>query len=151
MTRVLDGLSILIVEDQVLTGMLVSEEIKCAGGKAIGPVVSVSSALREIASEQVDLVLLDAKLLDGSAEMLATHLEDHRIPYIVVSGYEKENLPVALKAAPFVAKPVSMHLLVEAVHTIVAAPQSGDEHDAEQLRRLQPSTIFAAPPRGEKC
>jgi DNA-binding NtrC family response regulator len=144
MTRVLDGLSILIVEDQVLTGMLVSEEIKCAGGNAIGPVASVSCALKEIESKQVDLALLDAKLLDGSAETLVTHLEQRRIPYIVVSGYEKETLPVTLKGAPFVAKPVSMQLLVEAVQAVIATPKRDNRRDAEQLRKLS-STILATP------
>lgn len=144
MTQSLDGLAILVVEDQVLTGMLVSEEIKCAGGDAIGPVASVSCALKEIESKHVDLALLDAKLLDGSAEALVTHLEQRRIPYIVVSGYEKETLPIALKGAPFVAKPVSMQLLVEAVQTIVAARQRNDRRDAAQLRKL-PSTVLARP------
>ena len=34
---------------------------------------------------------------------------------MVVSGYELENLPDELRAAPFVAKPISMPVLMEAI------------------------------------
>jgi DNA-binding response OmpR family regulator len=115
MTRRLDGMSILIVEDEVIIGMMLASEISRAGGNPVGPVTSVASALKEIEQRPLDLVMLDAKLGDGSGAELAACLEARSIPYVVVSGYDKAHLPQALRNAVFVAKPVSLPGLMEAI------------------------------------
>jgi CheY-like chemotaxis protein len=121
MTRPLGGKSILIVEDEIIIGMMLANEIAGAGGTSIGPATSVARALQEIETRRVDVVVLDAKLVDGSGADLAACLEQRRIPFVVVSGYDKVNLPTALRAAPFVAKPVSLPLLIEAIECLAAA------------------------------
>jgi two-component SAPR family response regulator len=115
MTQPLDGISVLIVEDEIIIGMMLCNEIGRAGGTSIGPVTSVAGALKEIESQIVDAVILDAKLVDGSGADLAACLEERRIPYVVISGYEEANLPRGLRGAPFVAKPISMPLLMEVI------------------------------------
>ena len=123
MTRPLGGKTILIVEDEIIIGMMLANEIACAGGTSIGPATSVAHALQEIETRRVDVVVLDAKLVDGSGADLAACLEQRRIPFVVVSGYDKVNLPNALRAAPFVAKPVSLPLLIEAIGCLAAASE----------------------------
>jgi DNA-binding NtrC family response regulator len=122
MTESLGGISVLIVEDEIIIGMMLSNEIARAGGTSIGPVTSVAGALKEIESRTVDAVILDAKLVDGSGADLVGCLEERRIPYVVVSGYDKANLPIGLKGAPFVAKPIVMPLLMEAIEGLNARP-----------------------------
>jgi len=107
--------TVLVVEDEVIIGMMLCNEIANAGGAPIGPVNSVAEALKEIDSRRVDLVILDAKLGDGSGAELTGALKTRGIPYVVVSGYEVANLPAELRAAPFVAKPISMPVLMEAI------------------------------------
>jgi CheY-like chemotaxis protein len=115
MNHPLHGMSVLIVEDEVIIGMMLFDEIARAGGTPIGPVTSVAGALKEIESGIVDAVILDAKLVDGSGAELAARLGERRIPYVVTSGYEQANLPRELRGAPFVAKPISLPLLMEAI------------------------------------
>ena len=115
MTQSLAGKSILIVEDEVIIGMLLCTEISRAGGTAIGPASSVARGLEAIESQIVDAAILDAKLIDGSGADLAAGLEARGIPYVVVSGYEEANLPQGLRNAPFLSKPVSLPLLMEAL------------------------------------
>ena len=115
MTQWLRGKSVLIVEDEFVIGLMLTQEITCAGGTTIGPATSVADALKEIESRQVDAVILDAKLADGSAAELAGCLEERRIPYVVVSGYAREDLPTALKRAPFIAKPILVPVLMETI------------------------------------
>lgn len=115
MTPSLVGQSVLIVEDEVLIGLMLIQEIAHAGGISIGPAASVADALKEIESRIVHAVILDAKLVDGSGAELAKSLEERRIPFVVVSGYEKASLPARLRSAPFVAKPISVPLLMEAI------------------------------------
>ncbi|MEL4383111.1 hypothetical protein, partial [Shewanella algae] len=65
MNQPLRGTSVLIVEDEVIIGLMLFNEIAGAGGKPMGPVTSVADAVKEIESQGVDVVILDAKLVDG--------------------------------------------------------------------------------------
>ena len=118
MIQSLVGKSILIVEDEFIIGMMLCKEIARAGGTPIGPVTSIANGLREIESQTVDAVVLDAKLVDGSGAVLADLLEKRRIPFVVISGYDEANLPRGLRGAPFVAKPVSLPLLLKAIESL---------------------------------
>ncbi|MBI2735114.1 MAG: hypothetical protein HYX38_00945 [Rhodospirillales bacterium] len=118
MTQSLSGKSVLIVEDEFIIGLMLNREIARVGGTSIGPVASVSDALKEIESRPIHAAVIDAKLADGTSAELASSLEDHRIPYVVVSGYDKASLPTRLRSAPFIAKPVSVPLLMEAIHRL---------------------------------
>jgi DNA-binding response OmpR family regulator len=120
MTPWLSGKSVLIVEDEFLIGLMLIKEIAGAGGISIGPVTSVADALKEIETRAVDAVILDAKLVDGAATDLATCLDERRVPYVVVSGYDKEDLPNGLRRAPFIAKPISVQVLLEAIEGLAA-------------------------------
>jgi CheY-like chemotaxis protein len=118
MTQPLARITILVVEDEVIIGMMVCSEIERAGGIPIGPVTSVAGALKALGSQAVNAVILDAKLIDGSGAELAACLEKRKIPFVVISGYEAANLPRALRDAPFVAKPISVPVLVEAIGSL---------------------------------
>jgi len=115
------GKSILVVEDEFIIGMMLCQELERAGAVPIGPLSSVADAVKKIEAKTVDLVILDAKLAGGSGGDLVACLKDRGIPYVVVSGYEKAGLPRELKGAPFVAKPVSMTLLLEAINVVTTA------------------------------
>jgi len=115
------GKSILIVEDEFIIGMMLCQELARAGAIPVGPLTSVADAVKAIETKAVDLVILDAKLAGGSGADLVASLKERRIPYVVVSGYEKAGLPNELKGAPFVAKPVAMPLLLEAISVVTTA------------------------------
>jgi DNA-binding NtrC family response regulator len=129
MTQSLAGKTVLIVEDEIIIGMMLNKEIACAGGTPIGPVATVADALKQIDSQRVDAVILDAKLVDGWGGDLATCLEQNRIPYVVTSGYEEGALPKELGSAPFIAKPISLPLLIEALEGVVAASMQSRSPD----------------------
>jgi DNA-binding response OmpR family regulator len=112
------GKSILVVEDEFIIGMMLCQELTRAGAVPIGPLSSVADAAKAIDVRVFDLVILDAKLGGGSGADLVASLKERGIPYVVVSGYEKSSLPLGLKGAPFVAKPVAMPLLLEAIGTM---------------------------------
>ncbi|GEP59569.1 response regulator [Reyranella soli] len=120
MTPWLSGKSVLIVEDEFLIGLMLTKEIERAGGTTIGPATSVADALKEIETRVIDLVILDAKLVDGSGADLAVCIEERRIPYVVVSGYDEVDLPSGLRRAPFIAKPISVPVLLEAIEGLSA-------------------------------
>ncbi|HZP99265.1 MAG TPA: hypothetical protein VFB13_06990 [Reyranella sp.] len=125
MTQPFSGRSILIIEDEVLIGVMLASEIVKAGGTAIGPVRSVADALAAISAQSIHVAVLDAKLADGSAAELPRHLASHGIPFVVVSGYEQTALPAELRSAPFIAKPISLPPLMEAIERLLVAAVGG--------------------------
>src|SRR5689334_4031571 len=74
LARPLHGRSILIVEDEMIIGLMLANEIAGAGGTPLGPVTSVAAAAQVIESQAVDAVILDAKLIDGTGADLADGL-----------------------------------------------------------------------------
>ena len=122
MTRPLEGMSVLIIEDEFLIGMMLQNEIERVGAASVRLVTSVADALKEIESGNVDVAIVDSKLADGSAAGLAAALEHRGMRYVVVSGYEKANLPKELQGAPFISKPVLMPLLIETIQGVTRPP-----------------------------
>jgi DNA-binding NtrC family response regulator len=133
------GKSILIVEDEFIIGMMLCQELARAGAIPFGPLSSVADAVKKIDGQVVDLVILDAKLAGGSGADLVASLKARGIPYVVVSGYEKASLPAGLRGVPFVAKPVSMPLLMEAIEAVTAARGPALRPAPERPRTTDPA------------
>src|SRR5690348_12278348 len=113
MSHSLAGRRVLIVEDEVIIGVMLGQEIERAGGVPLGPVTTAEEAALLIDKTEVDFAVLDAKLGDGSSAELASLLDARGIRYVVASAYEATDLPKELKGAPFVAKPIAAPVLVE--------------------------------------
>jgi DNA-binding NtrC family response regulator len=114
----LEGLTILIVEDQHLVGLDLSEMVQSLGGRVIGPIESVAEAMTRLEREPVAAAILDANLVDRDVTPLAMHLLEQGTPFVVYTGkglpdelaQKHPELPTILKPAP--AEKV-LNLLVE--------------------------------------
>lgn len=70
----LDGLRVLIVEDDVMIAMMLEEQVTVAGASVIGPFDTVAGALEALAAAAVDAAIIDANLVDGSGTPVAHRL-----------------------------------------------------------------------------
>jgi DNA-binding response OmpR family regulator len=109
----LNGKRVLIVEDDYLTAQCLSHAIADNGFTVVGPVDTADRAVRLIGHEPPDGALLDVRLRKGSAVEVAKVLQERGVPFVVMSGYSRDTLPLELKKAPFVAKPMSESELVD--------------------------------------
>lgn len=102
----LDGLPILIVEDQPLIALELSEIVESFDGRVVGPITSVAEALIRVDQEQIAGAILDANLLDRDVTPLALQLIDRGTPVVIYTG---TGLPDALARAhpelPMILKP----------------------------------------------
>ena len=121
--RSLSGKTILVVEDNFLVAQDLQEIVCSEQGNVRGATGSAQQAMAALAVAPVDGVLLDAKLHEGSSVVLARDLERRRIPFIVVSGYARDELEPELRKAPYLAKPFGREELVAlaARHFVAAA------------------------------
>ena len=67
----------------------------------------VSEAMKNI-PDGFALALLDIEVLDGKSYPVARKLMQNDIPFIFISGNERDSLPQDLKHTPFLSKPASV-------------------------------------------
>jgi CheY-like chemotaxis protein len=125
----LEGLKILVVEDEFLVGLDIAGQLGKRGARIMKIVSNAREALAVLATPApVELVVLDF-LLDGhTAESLATTLVHRGIPFVLVTGRAEAALPAWLRDQPRCDKPVNEGELVETILMRWRAPngtQSG--------------------------
>ena len=106
---------ILVVEDEFLIALDIVGVLEQAGLAVVGPAGNVSDALQAIEREVVHGALLDAHLTGEPVGRVADALQARGIPFAFVSGYGREHLPAAHRAAPLVKKPFTGKDLLAAV------------------------------------
>ena len=85
------------------------------GLDVLGPVASVSHALALIESGACDAAVLDTNLGEETSEPIARRLSLGGTPFVIVSGYAREQQPAAMGDAPLLVKPLQPELLVAAI------------------------------------
>ena len=110
--RGLEGRRILIVEDEPLIGMVLTDYLEDAGCQIAGPAQSAETALSMAASEEVDAALVDGNLAGRRVDQIVTALRQRNIPFAFVTGYGREALPPGFDDAPIVEKPFTQEQVI---------------------------------------
>jgi PAS domain S-box-containing protein len=113
---------VLIVEDEPLIAMELEEVLTTSGFTIVGPVGTVSGALHLVATEALDVALLDANLGGRPVDEIAAALTRKNIPFVFATGHDRQGLPRSFAAAPIVRKPFNP---AEVVATVAAILESG--------------------------
>lgn len=84
----LDGLRILVAEDNVLAAMELEQVLEECGCEIVGPAATVEQALRLAREERVDGAVLDVNLRDQAVFPVAHELVRRGVRMIFATGYE---------------------------------------------------------------
>jgi two-component SAPR family response regulator len=103
----LDGLTIMVVEDDFLAALDLSRLVEQRAGKVVGPVGRLEQAERLARSERLDGAMLDVRLNGADSLALADDLIAKEIPVILVTGYDVASLPPRFAETPRLPKPFS--------------------------------------------
>lgn len=118
----LNGLRVLIVEDEYL----LADELKCtlerAGASIIGPAGTSEAACKLIEREKFHLAVLDINLHGVRIYPLARLLLEKNIPFVFMSGYEHSTIPPELMYIEYLEKPVSAEDVLGAVAKAMQRP-----------------------------
>jgi DNA-binding NtrC family response regulator len=104
--RRLQGLRVLVAEDNGLIGEFMRQILVDLGCVVVGPFATLEDVLRAIPANDLDVALLDLRL--GEADILpaAIELAERDIPFIIATGRGNvADLPALLASAPILAKP----------------------------------------------
>jgi DNA-binding NtrC family response regulator len=91
----------------------------------IGPVKSVAEALRLLDQHGgCDAAVLDVNLGHETAGPIAVTLARVGTPFIVISGYSREQIPASFAAGNFLAKPLNRDILLDELKNCLAQASS---------------------------
>ena len=109
--RAAGGQRVLVVEDEPLIAAEIAAMLEQAGFEIIGPAACVTEALSLLERENCDTAVLDVNLGRETSEPVAQVLIRNGTPFVVISGYTREQLPRFFQAAPLVQKPLQSFVL----------------------------------------
>ncbi|MEX2454936.1 MAG: response regulator [Rhodospirillaceae bacterium] len=108
---------ILIVEDQYLIAMDMELMAESCGCSVIGSAGNVADALDLVRRETPDCAFLDINLGDERVWPVAERLRDAGVPFVLTTGYAKDDVPSAFEGYPVVSKPIALEDLRRALRT----------------------------------
>jgi CheY-like chemotaxis protein len=107
----ISGNRVMIVEDEALVAMVVTESLTTLGCSVVGPFSRCSEAIMAIEADEVDAAILDVNLDGEMVYPLADMLTDRGLPFIFVTGYGAESIDRRFRHIPVIQKPVERHVL----------------------------------------
>jgi len=107
------GKRILLAEDEILVGMMVREMLTELGFIVVGPVTTLGAVLAAAKNEALDGAVLDVNLGGELIYPVAQALAARGIPFIFVTGYDRDDIDKDYAYAPVLRKPIELHMLYQ--------------------------------------
>jgi DNA-binding response OmpR family regulator len=98
---------VLVIEDDGLIAMHISDTLDGLGYVVIGPARTVDDALGIIENETIDFALLDVNLGNKETSFpVADVLSRHGVPFAFLTGYGEMGLNGRFPGRPVISKPI---------------------------------------------
>ncbi len=114
------GKRVLLVEDEMLVALDTQEFLSEAGYEVVGPAMSLDEALAMAEGESLEAAVLDINLAGKLVWPVAERLVARNVPVVLLSGFGQSlDIPLALRAAPRLGKPVVGRQLLDELSELV--------------------------------
>jgi DNA-binding NarL/FixJ family response regulator len=113
----LTGITVLLVEDEPLVAIGISDQLKAAGAVIVGPCATARRAIEVLRSTDVDVAVIDFVLADSNSKDVQDLLEEMHVPFVVLTAYP----PVLVrrsKSQIVLSKPVATDTLCSTVKSL---------------------------------
>jgi len=101
----LDGLRVLVVEDEMMVSMLIEDMLGELGCLVIGPASRLDEAMQLARDAELDCAVLDVNLGGQPIFPLADLLRERGRPFAFATGYGDAGLRDVDKGSPVLQKP----------------------------------------------
>jgi len=105
----LEGLRVLVVEDEAAISLLLEDMLLDFGCEVIGPAARLSAALDAVEREAVDLAILDVNVAGEPIYPVAETLARKGVPFVFSTGYGSAGIKDAYRDRPVLQKPFAKH------------------------------------------
>ena len=106
------GQHCLLVEDEVVVGMDLEDELQHSGFD-VHWVASVENALAALDQHPTDVAILDIVMRGEPCTAVALELKRRDIPFVVHSGWTRHEQSPAFQDAPWITKPAEAEAVAE--------------------------------------
>ena len=117
-TSLLDGRTILVLEDDYLSALDLSETLADLGAVIAGPVGRLVQAQELARSVPLDAAILDVNVGRVNSYPVARELVAKAVPFVFLTGYSRENIDSEFAQIPCLAKPFVREELESALKAI---------------------------------
>lgn len=115
----LDGLRVLVVEDELMIALALKRALADAGCAVIGPVPRVAHALECAKEAPLDAALLDINVCGEVVFPVAELLQARAVPFAFLSGYQESVLPKHFRVRPILTKPCSAQDVIAVLRRVL--------------------------------
>ena len=119
MTEALQGVKVLVVEDEYLVATMMEDMLESAGCVVAGPIPRLAQALDAASSEVCDVAVLVINLAGERVYPVADILAQRGVPFVFVTGYGSNTLPPEYAKRRRICKPFRMAELLSAISDVV--------------------------------
>lgn len=112
---------IMIIEDEVLIGVLLEDMLIDLGYAVAGTASNINDALARVGADDFDAAVMDLNLNGSSSLPVADALMARGLPLLFVTGYGQTSLPPKYKAVPVLEKPFRQEGLAAKLAGVFAA------------------------------
>jgi DNA-binding NtrC family response regulator len=115
MNRPLEGVRVLILEDEFFLADDLARALAHAGAEPVGPVATVDEAERLVKDDRVDAAIVDLNLRGQMASAFVERLASSKLPCLIVSGYGEDALPEPDSTVRTLEKPVDPETVLKSL------------------------------------
>jgi PAS domain S-box-containing protein len=119
--RSLADMRLLVVEDELLVSMLIEEILGELGATVAGPYGRLTDGLAAAKAERFDGAILDLNLAGESADPLADLLLARGVPFVFITGYQRESIDRRYANVPVLQKPIDASALESVLLTLLGS------------------------------
>jgi two-component sensor histidine kinase/DNA-binding response OmpR family regulator len=110
-SMVVPGNRLLLVEDEALTGMMMSDMLTELGFDVIGPFGRLADAMAAAGREDFQAAVLDVNLDGEMVYPVADAVLARGVPFVFVTGYSPEGIDRRFAQVPVLQKPIERQML----------------------------------------
>jgi CheY-like chemotaxis protein len=110
---------VLVVEDEFIIAAHIGALLEDAGLEVVGPAGELQQAIELAGTAELDAATLDVNLEGAQVDDVTGLLARRGIPFLFVSGYGRDHLPVPYRDRPLVGKPFEDDVFVKAVRDLL--------------------------------
>lgn len=99
------GRKVLLVEDEYYQALETEAMLRKAGATVVGPTAFESDVLDLLSRARVDAAVIDINLGQGATFEIAKALRERGIPFVFLTGYDKEAVPAEMRSVTVLKKP----------------------------------------------